>query len=41
MDGRDSEMVSRISADYTTGVGEQRRVALTSELSLNSIPAAR
>ncbi|WP_422402683.1 FecR domain-containing protein [Pseudomonas sp. GZD-209] len=30
---RDSEMVSRFNADYTTGVGEQRRVALTSELS--------
>ncbi len=31
---RDSEMVSRISADYTTGVGEQQRVALASGLSL-------
>lgn len=31
---RDSEMVSRLSADYTTGVGEQRRVALASDLSL-------
>lgn len=30
---RDSEMVSRLSADYTTGVGEQRRVALASDLS--------
>ncbi|MGH8467004.1 MAG: FecR domain-containing protein, partial [Pseudomonas sp.] len=30
---RDSEMVSRISADYTTGVGEQRRVALAPDLS--------
>ncbi|MEX3772936.1 FecR domain-containing protein [Pseudomonas sp. MYb118] len=32
--GRDSEMVSRITADYTTGVGEQKRVALASGLSL-------
>lgn len=31
---RDSEMVSRISADYSTGVGEQQRVALASGLSL-------
>jgi transmembrane sensor len=31
---RDSELVSRMSADYTTGVGEQRRVALASDLSL-------
>lgn len=31
---RDSELVSRISADYTTGVGEQRRVALAPGLSL-------
>lgn len=30
---RDSELVSRISADYTTGVGEQRRVALAADLS--------
>jgi transmembrane sensor len=30
---RDSEMVSRINADYATGVGEQRRVALTANLS--------
>lgn len=31
---QDSELVSRIGADYTTGVGEQRRVALASDLSL-------
>ena len=31
---RDSEMVSRISADYSTGVGEQQRVALAPGLSL-------
>lgn len=31
---RDSEMVSRMSADYTTGVGEQRAVALAPGLSL-------
>ncbi|WEK29378.1 MAG: FecR domain-containing protein [Candidatus Pseudomonas phytovorans] len=31
---RDSEMVSRISADYATGVGEQRRVALASGVSV-------
>lgn len=30
---RDSEMVSRMRADYTTGVGEQRRVALAPDLS--------
>lgn len=30
---RDSERVSRLSADYTTGVGEQRRIALASDLS--------
>ncbi|WP_128323549.1 FecR domain-containing protein [Pseudomonas alkylphenolica] len=32
--GRDSEMMSRMSADYTTGVGEQRRVALAPDLSV-------
>lgn len=32
--GRDSELMSRMSADYTTGVGERRRVALASDLSL-------
>lgn len=32
--GRDSEVVSRMSADYATGVGEQRRVALAPDLSL-------
>lgn len=32
--GRDSEMVSRMSADYTSGVGEQRRIALAPDLSV-------
>lgn len=31
---RDSEMVARFSADYATGVGEQRRIALTGDLSI-------
>ncbi|MGB9091578.1 MAG: FecR domain-containing protein [Pseudomonas farsensis] len=32
---RDSEVVSRLSADYATGVGEQRRVALNANLSFD------
>ncbi|WP_338747022.1 FecR domain-containing protein [Pseudomonas putida] len=32
---RDSEVVSRLNADYATGVGEQRRVALNAKLSFD------